>query len=235
MKDSVLQYNLFAYCLNNPVNLNDPSGHDALALFQLFLVAMALIALAAFAPAVVGLAVCAAAMGAGVGGIIGANSGGGSEAVLSGVANGMMIATGAAAIAGIGAYALTGAGAAATGSIASGASSGGSAGFNTFNEAKKYLGSAGEGNQWHHIVEQSQIQKSGFSSQVIHNTDNLIAVNKTIHGQISGYYNTKNFDFTGGVSVRNWLAGQSFEKQYEFGTNVLKQFGVKSDETKKQR
>ncbi|WMJ23171.1 hypothetical protein RBG61_00505 [Paludicola sp. MB14-C6] len=99
-------------------------------------------------------------------------------------------------------------------------------GFDSFNDAKKFLGSPGEGNQWHHIVEQSQIQKSGFSNQLIQNTDNLIAVDKATHAKISGYYNTKSFDFTGGLSVRDWLAGQSYEKQYEFGMNVLKQFGV---------
>ena len=99
-------------------------------------------------------------------------------------------------------------------------------GFDSFNDAKKFLGSRGEGNQWHHIVEQSQIQKSGFISQVIQNTDNLIAVDKVTHAKISGYYNTKSFDFTGGLSVRNWLAGQSYETQWNFGMNVLKQFGV---------
>jgi hypothetical protein len=99
-------------------------------------------------------------------------------------------------------------------------------GFKTFNEAKKALGSPGEGNAWHHIVEQSQIKKSGFDPTQIHNTNNLIAVDKATHAKISGYYNTKSFDFTGGLSVRDWLAGQSFEAQYEFGLNVLKKFGV---------
>jgi hypothetical protein len=61
---------------------------------------------------------------------------------------------------------------------------------------------------------------------LIQNTDNLIAVDKATHTKISGYYNTKSFDFTGGLSVRDWLAGQSFEKQYEFGMNALKQFEV---------
>ncbi len=37
-------------------------------------------------------------------------------------------------------------------------------------------GSPGEGNDWHHIVEQSQITKSGFSPEQIHNTSNIIAV-----------------------------------------------------------
>ena len=44
-------------------------------------------------------------------------------------------------------------------------------GFDSFNDAKKFLGSPGEGNQWHHIVEQSQIQKSGFETQLIQNID----------------------------------------------------------------
>jgi len=74
-------------------------------------------------------------------------------------------------------------------------------GFDSFSDAKKYLGSAGEGNQWHHIVEQSHIKKSGFNTQLIQNTDNLIAVDKIIHAKISGYYDTKSFDFSGGLSV----------------------------------
>jgi hypothetical protein len=99
-------------------------------------------------------------------------------------------------------------------------------GFNTFNNVKKVLGSAGEGKQWHHIVEQSQIQKSGFDATKIHNTNNLIAVDKATHAKISGYYNTSTFQFTNGLKVRDWLAGQSFEKQYEFGLKILKDFGV---------
>lgn len=99
-------------------------------------------------------------------------------------------------------------------------------GFNTFDALKKHLGSPGEGNHWHHIVEQSQIKKSGFSATEINNTGNVIAVDAATHAKITGYYNTTTFDFTGGLSVRNWLAGQSFEMQYEFGMKVLKQYGV---------
>jgi hypothetical protein len=88
------------------------------------------------------------------------------------------------------------------------------------------LGSPGEGNAWHHIVEQSQIKKSGFDPTQIHNTNNLIAVDKATHAKISGYYNTSTFQFTNGLKVRDWLAGQSFEAQYEFGLKVLRDFGV---------
>jgi hypothetical protein len=74
-------------------------------------------------------------------------------------------------------------------------------------------------------VEQSQITKSGFDPTQIHNTNNLIAVDKATHAKISGYYSSKQA-FTGGKTVRDWLAGQSFEAQFEFGIDVLKKFGV---------
>ncbi len=39
------------------------------------------------------------------------------------------------------------------------------------------------------------------------------ALDKSIHRQISAYYKTLTFDFTHGLSVRDWLAGQSYEFQ----------------------
>ena len=98
-------------------------------------------------------------------------------------------------------------------------------GFDTFKELKNEIGSAGPNKEWHHIVEQCQIKKSGFSPRQIHNTKNIIAIDKTIHRQISGYYASKQA-MTGGQTVRNWLAGQSYQKQYEFGLQVLKMFKV---------
>ena len=99
-------------------------------------------------------------------------------------------------------------------------------GFSSFSKFKKEMGSAGPGKEWHHIVEQSQIKKTGFSPEKIHNTSNMIAIDKNIHRKISGYYNYKGFSFTNGLSVREWLAGQSYEKQFEYGIGILKKFGV---------
>ena len=71
-----------------------------------------------------------------------------------------------------------------------GAGGAGAAGFNSFRELKKALGDPGEGKIWHHIVEQSQIAKSGFSLQQINSVDNVLSVDQTIHAQISGYYSS---------------------------------------------
>ena len=99
-------------------------------------------------------------------------------------------------------------------------------GYSSFKDLKKIIGSAGDGNDWHHIVEQSQIKKSSFSPEQIHNTNNIIEVDHATHMRITGYYNTKSFDFTNELSVRDWLAGQSYEDPYSFGLDVLKRFGV---------
>ncbi len=99
-------------------------------------------------------------------------------------------------------------------------------GYNSFKDLKNAIGSAGEGKHWHHIVEQSQIGKSGFSATKIHNTSNIFAIDAATHAKITGYYNTTTFRFTNGLSVRNWLAGQSYEYQYEFGLKILREFGA---------
>lgn len=43
---------------------------------------------------------------------------------------------------------------------------------------------------------------------------------------ITAYYNTTTYEFTNGLSVRNWLVGKSFEFQYEFGIDVLRKMGA---------
>ena len=98
-------------------------------------------------------------------------------------------------------------------------------GYNSFYQVKKAIGSPGQGREWHHIVEQSQIKKSGFDVQMIQNPKNLISIDKGIHRKISGHYNTTTFEFTEGLSVRNWLAGQSYQAQYDYGIGILKMFG----------
>ena len=100
-------------------------------------------------------------------------------------------------------------------------------GFSSFKDLKTHLDSPGDGKVWHHIVEQSQITGSGFSSEQVNNINNVIAIphgKGSIHAKISGYYSSKQF-FTGGKTVRQWLAGQDFKTQFDFGMNLLKEYG----------
>ena len=97
-------------------------------------------------------------------------------------------------------------------------------GYKTFKEFKAENGKAGKNKHWHHIVEQCQIEKSGFSPYSIHNTNNLVPVDSSTHSKITGYYNSKP-DFTNSQTVRDWLTGKSFEFQYKFGWDVYQKFG----------
>jgi hypothetical protein len=99
-------------------------------------------------------------------------------------------------------------------------------GFDNFRQLKKYLGSAGDNMDWHHIVEQSQIIRSGYSPRTIHNTGNVIAIDADLNRNIiNGFYGSIR-PFTDGMVVRDWIAGQSFEAQYEFGLKVLRDYGA---------
>ncbi len=100
-------------------------------------------------------------------------------------------------------------------------------GFESFDKLKNHLGDPGEGKAWHHIVEQCQIDKSGFASTQVNNVNNIISIphgSGSVHAQISGYYSSIK-PFTNGQTVRAWLSGQSFEAQFKFGMDLLKQFG----------
>ena len=98
-------------------------------------------------------------------------------------------------------------------------------GFKSFDQFKRAFGSAGSGFQWHHIVEQSQLQKSGFADELIHNTSNIIRVDTKTHSQITTYYKMAQ-NYTEGLPLREWLANQDFETNYRIGVEVLELFGV---------
>jgi hypothetical protein len=90
--------------------------------------------------------------------------------------------------------------------------------FKSFNALKSYLGSPGVGMQWHHIVEQSQIPQ--FGTEAIHHIQNVAAIPTEINQALNGIYSSKRL-YTEGLTVREWLKGQSFAEQYEFGVREL--------------
>jgi hypothetical protein len=98
--------------------------------------------------------------------------------------------------------------------------------WGSFGGLKRALGPAGEGKQWHHIVEQTEGNVQRFGPHALHNTENVIAIDEGIHQRISAYYSSKDPRFTDGQTVRQWLSGQPFQVQREFGLKVLQQYGV---------
>lgn len=98
------------------------------------------------------------------------------------------------------------------------------AGFRSFSQAKRVLGPAGEGKQWHHLVEQTPGNVGRFGPEAVHNTGNLVRLDTAVHRQVSGYYSSKQ-PFTGGQTVRQWLGGQSYARQQQFSRQILDRFG----------
>ena len=52
----------------------------------------------------------------------------------------------------------------------------------------------------------------------------MIALPVDVHRKISGHYSSKPANLNG-LRVRDWLNGQSYDKQYEYGLQVLKRYG----------
>ncbi len=87
------------------------------------------------------------------------------------------------------------------------------------------MGSPGKGKRWHHIIEQHKGNIERFGPEAIHNTENVIAVEESIHIEINRIYSSKS-DATGGRVVREWLRTQSYEQQRAFGLRILRRLGV---------
>ena len=100
-------------------------------------------------------------------------------------------------------------------------------GYKSFAAFKKVYGTAGEGQAWHHIVEQNPSNIAKFGAERIHNINNMVKLphgKGSIHAKVTGYYNSKP-EFTNGLTVRNWLKTKNYEEQFEFGIKVLESFG----------
>ena len=204
----VCGYNLYAYCANNPIAFYDSEGESITLICIL--------------------------VGAGIGLLVGAYVGD-RVATSNGydpydgwnywryVVGFGCIGTAAGALIGWGAGAIISAlGPAAA---ASSIPAGGGVAYESFQQLKNSMGSAGAGMQWHHIVEQCQIKRSGFPVSWIQNSNNVIRITTEIHRKVSAYYSQIQ-TFTNGMTFRNWVTQFSFEEQYEWGLYVLRLFGV---------
>jgi YD repeat-containing protein len=97
-------------------------------------------------------------------------------------------------------------------------------GFASHGEMVKYLGPAGKGQAWHHIVEQTPANIAKFGPERIHNINNIVAAphgSGTLHNKISGFYSSR---APGGGRIRDWVGTKSFEEQYDFGMKTMQKF-----------
>ncbi|WP_199724669.1 hypothetical protein [Corallococcus sp. AB011P] len=100
--------------------------------------------------------------------------------------------------------------------------SSGPKGYSSFKSFKRAMGPAGQGKEWHHIVEQTDGNAARFGPQALHNRENVIPLDKGLHSGVSGLFSSKRFDITNTFkTVREWLSTQSFEAQRDFGLRAI--------------
>ena len=96
--------------------------------------------------------------------------------------------------------------------------------FTSHKAFTRYMGPAGEGKQWHHIVEQTPGNVARFGPRALHNTANVIRIDVKIHRKLNEHYSS-NVE-GGGMTVRKQLSTQSFEKQRAYGIQALRDRGI---------
>jgi hypothetical protein len=98
--------------------------------------------------------------------------------------------------------------------------------WKSFSGFKSAMGPAGPGKEWHHIIEQTPGNVKRFGGEAPQNTENITALDKVLHTNVSRLYSSIRLRITGSntMTVRRWLSTQSYEAQRAFGqlaiTNV---------------
>jgi len=82
----------------------------------------------------------------------------------------------------------------------------------------------GSGNDYHHIVEQGGDNSNNFTPEQLQSTKNIIPLPGPIHDLVSAHYSSE-YDASG-KTVRDWLSGQSFDQQYQYGMETLHKLGI---------
>lgn len=94
--------------------------------------------------------------------------------------------------------------------------------WGSYSGFRSAMGSAGPDKEWHHVVEQTPGNVERFGPHALHNTKNILPLNKELHQRLSAFYSSIRRDVTGSPwTVRQWLSTQSYEAQREFGLQAI--------------
>jgi hypothetical protein len=99
--------------------------------------------------------------------------------------------------------------------------------FSSFDAFKKIdlvkqFGPAGDGYEYHHIVEQSA--EDEIPAEQLQSTQNIVRIPTLLHEEISSAFSKA--DGPNGISVRDGLTGASFETRWNEGIEVMKKIGI---------
>jgi hypothetical protein len=93
--------------------------------------------------------------------------------------------------------------------------------FRSGRELREYLGSAGEGRQWHHLVE-ARLAGRRFPPELVHSTDNIVSLPIEVHRRVSAKMSS-NLRYTEGKTLRKWLEPKPFAFQHKWGMRLVRE------------
>ena len=92
--------------------------------------------------------------------------------------------------------------------------------FRSEDELRRYLGPAGPGREWHHIVEKRLAGRDGLPVEVIHSTDNIISLPVDVHRWVSVRMSSRAGEFQE-IVRRFGVERLTFGDQYNFGLDLI--------------
>jgi hypothetical protein len=101
--------------------------------------------------------------------------------------------------------------------------------FSSFNAFKKdvfgkYFGAAGDGYEYHHLVEQGGAGLDHLPAGVMDSTENIVKIPRLLHEEISAEYG-KEYEETG-ISLREWLSKQPYDVRRAKGIEIMRKLGI---------
>ncbi len=101
--------------------------------------------------------------------------------------------------------------------------------FSSFNAFRKdvfgkYFGAAGDGYEYHHIVEQGGSGLDDLPAGIMNSTENVIKIPRLLHEEISAEYGA-NYEGTG-KTLREWLSTQPYEVRRAKGIEIMRKLGI---------
>jgi len=99
--------------------------------------------------------------------------------------------------------------------------------FNSFDAFKKadlikYFGPAGDGYEYHHIVEQGQ--QDDIDTTELHSTRNIVRIPKLLHEEISSEFGQSNRKTE--LSLRQKFKDKPFDDRWRAGIEVMRKMGI---------
>ena len=92
-------------------------------------------------------------------------------------------------------------------------------------DVEKRYGPAGEGYEYHHIVEQG-MNDGRFAQRQLQSTYNIIRIPKLLHEEVNAFYASKIPGVSGDLPFREFLKPKSFEEQQAWGRWALERMDI---------